>query len=295
MNPSTDYVVREVLVHDVAAWLKFDPVARLGDDPEGVHQLRVNSRRLRAELEIFSPIFKNGSRQPLRGELRWIGRILGSLRDLDVLEQLLVDSQVDEFPLEDALFDDLHERKRRERKRVGNALASKRYSRLLRELTDLAIFPALSQSAQGPAHAILMPGLQDSLTTLFELVNRSGPIPNDNELHMIRIKSKQSRYCAEVSAKFLGKPAESVAADLAKVQGVLGDLHDRTVAIDYLMRHGSRTPSPEPDESSSFDLVLRQLSESSEDLRRTWRAPMTRARRHSTALFIDPESSAALA
>lgn len=291
---STDNVVREVLAHDLGAWLKFDPVTRVGKDPEGVHQLRVNARRMRAELKIFAPVIGRRDRQQLNAELRWIGQILGGQRDLDVLEQLLLDSQSPERPLDENVFKELRRRSAREQRQVRRALASKRYSALLGELTRFTVRPPLLRSARRPAREILLPGLQDSLSVLFDQVNNSGPIPSDESLHLIRIKSKQGRYCAEVSAKFMGKLGESVALDLAKVQGVLGDLHDRTVALDYLRQFAG---APSADESIGDDTplgyVVHGLYRSSDDLRRAWRAPMTRARRRSTALFLDAEGEPA--
>jgi len=289
---STDNVIREVLAHDLGAWLKFDPVTRVGKDPEGVHQLRVNARRMRAELKIFAPVITRRTRQQLNTELRWIGQILGGQRDLDVLEQLLLDSQSPEHPLDEPVFKELRQRSAREQRRVQHALTSKRYSELLGELTRFTVRPPFLSSARRPAREILLPGLQDSLSVLFDQVNSSGPIPSDEALHLIRIKSKQGRYCAEVSAKFMGKPGESVALDLAKVQGVLGDLHDRTVALDYLRQHaGTVSVDDTRDGDTPLDLVVHELLRSSDDLRRAWRAPMTRARRRSTALFLDAESA----
>jgi CHAD domain-containing protein len=54
------------------------------DDIEGVHDMRVATRRLRAVLEIFAPCF---DREPLRDVLRDVKRLadaLGERRDPDV-------------------------------------------------------------------------------------------------------------------------------------------------------------------------------------------------------------------
>ncbi len=53
-------------------------LARVGRDPEGVHQLRVASRRLGAWLHL-------GDWDVLQSDLRWLRRIAGAVRDLDVL------------------------------------------------------------------------------------------------------------------------------------------------------------------------------------------------------------------
>jgi len=54
------------------------PVALEGSDSEGVHQVRVAGRRLRAWLDL-------GEYRVLHDDLRWLVRGLGPARDLDVL------------------------------------------------------------------------------------------------------------------------------------------------------------------------------------------------------------------
>lgn len=53
-------------------------VARAGDDPEGVHQLRVAAGRLSVWLEL-------AGRRALRDDLAWLRRSASGVRDLDVL------------------------------------------------------------------------------------------------------------------------------------------------------------------------------------------------------------------
>ena len=68
-----------------------DPVVRIGKDPEGVHQARVATRRLRSDLRTLRPFLDRSWSEPLRDELRWIGRLLGQVRDADVLGRLLTE------------------------------------------------------------------------------------------------------------------------------------------------------------------------------------------------------------
>jgi CHAD domain-containing protein len=59
--------------------------ARVGRDPEDLHEMRVAVRRLRAILRAGRALFERKWTEDLRGELRWLGRALGRVRDLDVL------------------------------------------------------------------------------------------------------------------------------------------------------------------------------------------------------------------
>lgn len=70
----------EVFAHRAAA---------LGEDPEGVHDMRVATRRLRAAIEVFVDAFP---RRQMRRYLRTVKDLadcLGVVRDLDVLRARL--------------------------------------------------------------------------------------------------------------------------------------------------------------------------------------------------------------
>lgn len=54
-------------------------------DPEGIHQMRVGLRRLRASLSLFRTILHDGKVTKLKRELKWLTEQLGQARDYDVL------------------------------------------------------------------------------------------------------------------------------------------------------------------------------------------------------------------
>lgn len=61
------------------------PVALEGRDPEGVHDVRVASRRLRAAMDVAADSFPNDWYPPLHKLAKKITRELGAVRDRDVL------------------------------------------------------------------------------------------------------------------------------------------------------------------------------------------------------------------
>src|SRR5499427_8209281 len=68
----------------LAAWRQHEPGARLGEDPEELHQLRVTARRIDATLGLFKrqlPAALVRARKATKAILR----SLGAARDLDVL------------------------------------------------------------------------------------------------------------------------------------------------------------------------------------------------------------------
>lgn len=288
-DTSSEALARQVFAHELATWFKFDPLARDGHDPEGVHQLRVTSRRLRAELGVLAPVLTRRATTDLATDLRWIGTILGRQRDLDVLDELLTRLEHVEAPFDASVFSRLRRQRDTERRRVRNALSSARYQNLARDLATWAIAPPLRRRARRRASEILRPNLLSGLSALFEHVDELGPNVSDELLHRLRITIKRSRYRAEVAAIVLGPTAEAVAKDLAKAQSVLGDLHDRAVASNYLRNwRASRWPvDADVSEREPVDVALVELGDELTTLRRAWRAPLARARRHSTALHID--------
>jgi exopolyphosphatase/pppGpp-phosphohydrolase len=65
------------------------PIALAGTDIEGVHDVRVASRRLRAAMDIASPAFPGKWYTALHRNAREITRALGEVRDRDVLLEAL--------------------------------------------------------------------------------------------------------------------------------------------------------------------------------------------------------------
>src|ERR1700738_3370656 len=67
----------------LSSWDLHEPGARLGDDPEELHDLRVAGRRLDAILRQFRP-YLPASLLRMRPTLKKVRRALGEARDLDV-------------------------------------------------------------------------------------------------------------------------------------------------------------------------------------------------------------------
>ncbi len=61
------------------------PAAIAGDDIEGVHQVRVASRHLRAAMDVAAGCFPDKWYRPLHKTAKEITGALGDVRDLDVL------------------------------------------------------------------------------------------------------------------------------------------------------------------------------------------------------------------
>ena len=69
-----------------------DDCARLNLHVEGVHQCRIALRRLRSAFKIYRPLLRR--KRIERREVRWLGNILGTARDLDVLQTELLEPAI---------------------------------------------------------------------------------------------------------------------------------------------------------------------------------------------------------
>lgn len=199
-------------------------VALAGADPEGVHQLRVAVRRIRAVLKASR--FDDGG--ALLAELRWFFGELGPLRDLDVLLDRFRDDtdgfSPDEMVAFERLLKGLRTERGQARRRVTRALRGKRYAALLKTLA------ATDAAPKAPAEKGLLAEVGRPFRKLRKAVDSAGPDPVDEVLHDLRIRGKKLRYAAELAAPEGGKPVRRLVKATKRLQDVLGEHQDACVA-----------------------------------------------------------------
>src|SRR6266567_9457266 len=84
-------LLREMIEEQRHALLVHEPGARLGRDPENLHQHRVAARRTRAFLRASRAFVDPGWLRLLNEPLRRLGELTGPVRDLDVLLEHVAD------------------------------------------------------------------------------------------------------------------------------------------------------------------------------------------------------------
>jgi CHAD domain-containing protein len=227
-----------VLDDSVQRLIAHDPVIRIGEDSEGVHQARVATRKLRSHLRMFRPLIDGEWGEQLRDELRWLGELLGRCRDVDVLAELLHSTASAAFGADGddtaALFDALARQGARDRSELLEAMRSPRYATLLDALVDAARDPRLrAEVERKPAANVIAPLARRQWHRFRKAVRRLGDEPADAELHKVRRRAKQARYALEAAADLVA--GASRAARLAeRLQGDLGDHQDCVVARQWL-------------------------------------------------------------
>ncbi|HEY6532561.1 MAG TPA: CYTH and CHAD domain-containing protein [Acidimicrobiales bacterium] len=266
-------VVTAALRRSVRQIVDHDHVIRLDDDPEGVHKMRVGTRRLRSDLQTLEPVLDGAWADELRSDLKELAAELGIVRDADVLLERLWRA-VEDLPAADRavgarVVHRLEEERRALQGELIDVLDSVDYVGLLEELASGALRPRLGTRARERADQVLPELVRPRWRRLRKAVEGLGASPTDDELHQVRILAKRTRYAADLASPVVGDAAADLASRLADIQDVLGDLHDTVVAEDWLRR-----TLPALDHEARFvsgELVAAQRSERAA-LRGAWPA-----------------------
>jgi CHAD domain-containing protein len=237
-QPIAADVVRAALAAGVRLVLRYDPLVRLGGDPEHVHQARVGTRRLRSHLRTFRPLLDRAWADSLREELGWLAGELGPVRDGEVLhERLLV--LMGSLPAEDVrpaagLADRLTADVAAARTRLLEGMSTQRYFDLVDRLVAAAARPELNEAAERPAAEALPALVVKPWRDLRRAVRALDEHPPDEELHRVRILAKRVRYAAEAVAPAVGPEATRFGKLAAALQEVLGDHQDSVTMQGWL-------------------------------------------------------------
>lgn len=235
--------VRWALAHHTRRLLAHDPGTRLGREPESLHQMRVATRQLRAVLRAARPLLIPEWVDSLRDELRWLGRLLGPARDLDVQlayfrdESAALDAR-DRRPLTPFIAN-LESQRNNVREVLLKELKSARYLDLIGRLQQAAHEPIAVEST-----VTLRDLAKKEFVKLRDTIRQAGHTPNNVTIHKVRIKTKRARYAAELEEPTVGKPATRFINKARVVQDVLGMHQDAIQAeahIRAFLKHTTST------------------------------------------------------
>ena len=217
--------------------------SRTGEDIESVHKMRVAVRRMRSLLRLLDEYYPDKTVATAEKWLRQIARVLGAIRDLDVLildlqrfsSTLPPESQQHIF----ALVSRLDRRRSKRRKRLNAFLDSKRYGRALRHLDKFAgksgkryRRPSRPHEPQELRH--VLPGLLHRRLAVVSAYDAVLPAADDQRLHALRVECKRLRYAIEFFAPVLGASAASFLALITAMQDTLGRINDIAVFVNRL-------------------------------------------------------------
>lgn len=241
---------------------EYHPLA-LTDEPDALHQMRTDVRRLRSLLAAYGAVLDGGVATELRRRLRELGRELGTVRDLEVRVQVAEDaleagdaagrfvSAEERSRVRGILIDDemiAHDRAHArfaERQRLPRAIAR------LEELDRMLARPPFTEYAARPA--------EDELARLLDHEGRRAEkrgrrLPEDptlEDLHELRKAARRLRYAAEAVTRapveLFGDAAVALAEAGDAIHDVLGDHRDELLFAEHLRRsaaHASHAGDP---------------------------------------------------
>jgi CHAD domain-containing protein len=218
---------------------------RSGEDIEDVHQMRVNTRHLRAMLQALGEVAPAKQVRYFRKELQVAARALSPVRDSDVLLEHIASSR-EKLPEEerdslDVLTSAVQRKRMEARHSMLAYLDSQRYADFKR---DFATF--VTNHAQGWNTALRVRDRAGSNIwrryeelRAFEAdiaASSGGDIAQYElvKLHEVRIAGKRLRYLLEMYADMLGEEAGRCLKLLKEMQEYLGALQDIDVAKEYI-------------------------------------------------------------
>jgi CHAD domain-containing protein len=235
-------VIRDYLRSGTEALLSLDPLVRR-NEPDAVHKMRVMTRRLRSVLQAFGPP-AGLTADPVAGELKWLGGVLGRARDAEALGEHLR-ANLDRLPVEQVIGPvraqvegHFASAGAAARLAVSAALDSRRYFTLLDDLERLAASP-VPGAASEPASVALPPAVARTYRRTRRRVRRAQGAPPGPRAevawHGTRKAAKRARYAAEAVSPVFGRDARRFARQMKKVQSTLGE-HQDTVAARQEVR-----------------------------------------------------------
>jgi CHAD domain-containing protein len=220
-----------------------EPAVR-ADEYDAVHQMRVATRRLRATLRSFGRVVPRAETAHLADELKWLGRLLGTARDDEVLSAHLRDAlrpvpaELVIGPVQARVQGHFAPRRAAGHAAVTEALDSPRYAELLTELDLLTAGPLdgpqVGPKAGDPARKVLPRAVRKAYRQAARRMRHARRTPSgparDVALHQARKSARRARYAAEAAALTSGKPARRFAKQMKKVQSALGEHQDSVLA-----------------------------------------------------------------
>jgi inorganic triphosphatase YgiF len=210
--------------------------AILAGDPEGVHQMRVGLRRLRAAMSLFKAPAGGRELEAVKTDLKWLTEQLADARDFDVLVSESVAPLKDDAPAGlPALQKDLETRRDHGFAQAKKAVRSSRYRRVVLKtglwLTGddwAASDDDMRRDLREKPLCDMARDILDQRTAKVTKKLRKLEKMDDRQRHKLRIAVKKLRYGLGFFESLFGAAGrrKRFAAGLKCLQSALGRLND---------------------------------------------------------------------
>jgi CHAD domain-containing protein len=264
---------RKVLARHLARMLEREASTRAGDEL-ALKQMRVATRRMRSVWQVFDGAYRRAEQRRYLAELRALARLLGAVRDLDVL--------LGSLPKDEALAP-LADSWRGERatamRRLLRHLDSPAHGRFTNDYRRFVGSPTMG-AARRARTARVGDEAAERISAAYLGLRQAGAFADEADvetLHALRITSKRLRYTLETFREVL--PEEPLGRCLARLVGfqdALGEINDAAVAAAraeaWLERDGARAEQRSLEAVAAHAAGRRRLIEvRASDFARLWR------------------------
>ncbi len=227
--------MRLIVKHVHALRLHLDSVRE--EKEEGIHDMRVASRRLRAGLKEFAFLFETGPRKRFLEPVRAVTQSLGRPRELDVTLGLVANwsSHLGEGPREGIRG----VQRWLEAQRADSAGSCREAVSHIERPAFEESLTALFESYRPTLDCHLETGagnLGKQLTKLSKRYGRWLDELSENRLHEVRILFKKLRYASELYAPAYGRGMKDFIKRLKEAQEALGKWNDERTLGEYLIQ-----------------------------------------------------------
>ncbi|MDX1499265.1 MAG: CHAD domain-containing protein [Woeseiaceae bacterium] len=236
-----------------------EPVAWEGIDPEGVHGMRVATRRIRALLREFRDLVPA---RPLEKEFRWLARRLGVARDADVgMHDYQVHAAL--LPAETVAELDAVERQLREAQVAAHELLDTvfpcdRYRSLMALFRAFIADGSATRDFDAPT---IEAAAADRVTAIAARViargDALGAAATAAELHALRIIAKRLRYLLELFGTVQTRRWRRAIAAVQSLHDILGTHQDAVTGLERLTACTDELAASE--RTPAFDAALGAL------------------------------------
>jgi CHAD domain-containing protein len=245
--------IRSVLI------TRFEEMCALRDhaldwsDPEGVHDMRVSSRRLRGALHDFMPYLSKRRLSVALDQISDLAAALGAVRDQDVaiigLQKLAAGAPDEAAAMLDQLVRARETTRKQARKDLRQSLQKGHLKQLQSDFVT-AVNSITSNSkprkrrsksaevgAEATYREVARGIIKQRLKEVEKLSDGLYRPLKMKPLHRMRIAAKRLRYALELFEPCWGPGISSFAKKVAALQTSLGELHDSDIWIETFGEH----------------------------------------------------------
>jgi CHAD domain-containing protein len=286
-NDAAPAGIRLVLVTRFEEMDGFSKAALDWSDPEGVHSMRVASRRLRSAMRDFMPYLRQRGLTSVLKQTKSIAAALGEVRDHDVaiiaLEKIAKGAPEEVRAALKQLIDERQELRNESREKLVGVLVTSEVKQLKEEfLVRVGKATTVTKSSKPQltysrmSAAVILDRLKE-LEKLSESLYKPFEIES---LHDMRIAAKRLRYAMELFQQCWGRSLLTFAKTAARMQTALGEVHDCDVWIDSVGKQINQARKQKQDDRigaliwllSHFVKVRTKHLRQAYDLWREWEA-----------------------